>query len=257
MLLQAPSSTPAADAASGIAGWLQQYKAELAAAVTRRQGLILSSSNTAQTADVLAFIAAAEQTPSLEYMTAAVTRAVNKLPDGCPTPAVCTLLWALAHMGFKPHPKLLHQLLAALQRGLHLLGSQDLADAGWALCTLRHRPGNTWLSLYMKEVAAKARYMQAQALTDTLWALACFAAQPDREWLKQFVQAAGDKAAAGRLSKQNAAVVVWALQQLGFRPEQLVPAAAGGGSSGAGMATATVGGVESAVLSLVQVAQQA
>jgi hypothetical protein len=258
MLLQAPpSTTAAADAARSITDYLQQYKAKLAAAVTGRQGVLLSSSSTAQIADVLAFIAAAEQTPGLEYMTAAVTRAVKKLPDGCPAPAVCTLLWALARMGFKPHPKLLHQLLAALQRGLHLLGSQDLADAGWALCTLRHRPGNAWLSLYMKEVAAKARYMQAQALTDTLWALACFAAQPDREWLKQVVQAVGEKAAAGALSKQNAAVVVWALQQLGFRPEQLVPAAAAGRSQGAGAAAATVGGVESSVLSFLQVAQQA
>jgi hypothetical protein len=219
VLQQGPGAAgAAAAAASDIMQPLHSLKQDVAAAITHRQGIVLMGSSTAQLADVLAFMAAAEQAPSLDYMTAAVTRAVNKLADGCPTPSVCTLLWALARMGFKPHPELLHQLLAVLQRGLHRLSSQDLADAGWALCTLRHRPGGTWLSLFTKEVAAKASYMEAQALTDTLWALACFAAQPDREWLKQVVQVVGSKAAAGELSRDNAAVAVWALQQLGFQP---------------------------------------
>jgi hypothetical protein len=210
---------------------LQSLKQELAAAITHRQGIVLTGSSTAQLADVLAYMADADQAPSLDYMTAAVTRAVNKLADGCPTPAVCTLLWALARMGFKPHPELLHQLLAVLQRGLHRLSSKDLADAAWALCTLRHRPGGTWLALFTKEVAAKAAYMEDQALTDTLWALACFAAQPDREWLKQVVQVVGSRAAAGGLSRENAAVAVWALQQLGFQPEMVAGAAQAQGAA--------------------------
>jgi hypothetical protein len=254
----------AADAAARLASSLleplQQQQAAIAAAVTHRQGIVLTGSSTVQLADVLAFIAAAGQTPSLDYMAAAVTRAVSKLPDGCPTPAVCKLLWALARMGFKPHPELLHQLLAALQRGLHLLSSQDLADAGWALCTLRHRPGNAWLTLFLKEVAAKAPYMGPQALTDILWALACFAAQPDREWLKQVVQAVGSRAAAGALSQQNAAVIVWALQQLGFQPAQMLPAAAAeaqGGEDAAGAAAVPLSGVASAVVSLMEVVQHA
>jgi len=242
--------TPAPAAAGSYSQHLLQHKPQIAAAVVHRQGIVLTGSTTAQLADVLAYVAAAEQSPSLEYMSAAVTRAVEKLPDGCPTPAVCRLLWALARMGFKPHPQLLHQLLAALQRGLHLLSSQDLADAGWALCTLRHRPGTSWLALYSKEVAAKAGYMEAQALTDTLWALACFAAQPDREWLKQVLLAVGSKAAAGELSQQNAAVVLWALQQLGFQPQQM----AGGGSTQPQPATT---GVQSAVLALTGVLQSA
>lgn len=237
-------------ATGSISQHLLQHKQQIAAAVVHRQGIILTGSTTAQLADVLAFVAAAEETPSLDYMSAAVTRAVEKLPDGCPTPAVCRLLWALARMGFKPHPQLLHQLLAALQKGLHLLSSQDLADAGWALCTLRHRPGTSWLALYSKEVAAKAGYMEAQALTDTLWALACFAAQPDREWLKQVVLAVGSKAAAGELSQQNAAVVVWALQQLGFQPQQM----AGGVST---QPQSAMTGVQSAVLALTDILQPA
>lgn len=266
-LLQQESA--AAVAGENISEPLMQHQQQIAAAVVLRLGQILPTCTTAQIADVLAFVAAAGQTPSLDYMSAAVTRAVDKLPDGCRTPAVCMLLWALARMGFKPHPQLLHQLLAALQKGLHLLSSQDLADVGWALCTLRHRPGGTWLSLYLKEVAAKAGYMEAQALTDTLWALACFAAQPDREWLKLVVAAVGSKASAGALSPQNAAVAVWALQQLGLQPEQLVGGATAGGvgpasaafGAGGGMGRAAVqhaaGGIQSAVLSLVQVVQQA
>jgi hypothetical protein len=245
-------STSSSSTSGSILEPLLQYKGAIAAAVAHRQGSILTSSSTAQLADVLAFISAAGQTPSLDYMTAAVTRAVDKLPDGCPTPAVCTLLWSLACMGFKPHPQLLHQLLAALQRGLHRLSSQDLANAGWALCTLRHRPGDVWLSQYLKEVAAKAPYMESQALTDTLWALACFAAQPDREWLKQVVQVVGARTAAGVLSKENGAVVLWALQQLGFQPEQLLPPPAAGA---AGVPAA--GAVHAAVAGLVRVVQAA
>lgn len=238
---------------SGIDAPLQQLKAEVAAAIINRQGVVLHGSSTAQIAEVLAFAAAAGQTPSLEYMSAAVARAVNRLPDGCPTPAVCTLLWALARMGFKPHPQLLHQLLAVLQRGLHLLSSTDLADAGWALCTLRHRPGNAWLSLYLREVVSKAPYMTAQGLTDTLWALACFAAQPDREWLKKVVQAAGGLASSQALSRQNAAVMVWALQQMGLQPQQIFAGRGGGGGQGG---ADTQGG--GAILSLAQlVVQQA
>lgn len=245
-------STSTSSTSGSILEPLLQYKGAIAAAVAHRQGSILTSSSTAQLADVLAFIAAAGQTPSLDYMTAAVTRAVDKLPDGCPTPAVCTLLWSLACMGFKPHPQLLHQLLATLQRGLHRLSSQDLANTGWALCTLRHRPGDVWLSQYLKEVAAKAPYMESQALTDTLWALACFAAQPDREWLKQVVQVVGARAAAGALSQENGAVVLWALQQLGFQPEQLLPPP---GAGAAGVPAA--GAVHAAVAGLVRVVQAA
>jgi hypothetical protein len=209
-------------------GCLQEYKQQhwrqLADAITHRQGVILWQSSTQQLADVLAFIAASNIKPSSDYLTTAVDRAVEKLPDGCPVPALCTLLWALARLGFKPHPQVLHQVLAALQRGLHLLSSYSLADAGWALCTLKHRPGVTWLELYMNEVASKASYMQAQALTDTLWALACFAAQPDREWLKRVVMSVGSKLADGQLSQQNAAVIIWALHQLGLQGHQLIPA---------------------------------
>ncbi|KAF8068349.1 CYP59 [Scenedesmus sp. PABB004] len=205
-----------AAAAGGAAAWLaafrEQHKAALAEAVTHRQGIILWQSSTAQLADVLAFVAASGLKPSAEFLATGVGRAVDKLPAGAPAPAVVTLLWALARLGFKPHPALLHALLAALQRGLHLLSSRQLADAGWALCTLKHRPGAAWLGVYMQQVASKAGLMEQQALTDTLWALACFAAQPDREWLKR---AAGAAARAG-LSRRNAAVVVWALQQLGF-----------------------------------------
>jgi hypothetical protein len=212
-------------AASALQQYVQQQRPQLAAAVLQRQEALLRGSSTAQLADVLAFLAAAGATPELAFMDAAVTRAVAQLPSGCPAPSVCTLLWALAVMGFKPHPQLLHALLAALQRGLHLLGSQDLADAAWALSTLKHRPGTQWLALYLKEAAAKAQYMQPQALTDTLWALACFAAQPDRECLKQLVLAVGSRA--GGLGRQNAAVAVWALQQLGLTQAQLLAGSVG------------------------------
>jgi hypothetical protein len=213
------SSSVYASAAAVAAASLQQYQQQqlpqLADAVTHRQGIILWQSTTQQLADVFAFIAASGLKPSPEYMATGVSRAVERLAEGAPATSVVTLLWGCARLGFKPHPQLLHQLLAALQRGLHLLSSQDLADVGWALCTLKHRPGSAWLGMYMQQVVSKAAYMPAQALTDTLWALACFAAEPDREWLKRVLLAAGKL----QLSNRNAAVMLWALQQLGFQPQ--------------------------------------
>jgi hypothetical protein len=225
---QRSSSAASTNSSSGVrvsasalaAASLQQYQQkllpQLAEAVTHRQGIILWQSSTQQLADVFAFIAASGLKPSPEYMATGVSRAVEKLAEGAPTTSVATLLWGCARLGFKPHPQLLHQLLAALQRGLHLLSSQDLADVGWALCTLKHRPGSAWLKVYMQQVVSKAAYMTEQALTDTLWALACFAAEPDREWLKQVLLAAGKMQ---QLSSRNAAVMLWALQQLGFQPQ--------------------------------------
>jgi hypothetical protein len=213
------STSPAVSAAALAAASLKNYQQlllpSLAEAIAQRQGVILWQSSTQQLADVFAFIAASGVQPSPEYMATGVSRAVDRLADGAPTTSVVTLLWGLARLGFKPHPQLLHQLLAALQRGLHLLSSQDLADIGWALCTLKHRPGSAWLGVYMQQVASKAAYMSEQALTDTLWALACFAAEPDREWLKRVLLAAGQLV----LSSRNAAVMLWALQQLGFQPQ--------------------------------------
>eukprot|EP00775_Hariotina_reticulata_P005825 gene5825-6066_t len=133
----------------------QQHSQQLADAITHRQGVILWQSSTQQLADVLAFIATSNIRPSSDYLTTAVDRAVEKL-DGCPVPALCTLLWALARMGFKPHPQVLHQ--------------------------------------------------------------------PDREWLRRVVMVVGGKLADGQLSQQNAAVIVWALQQLGLQAQQLIPA---------------------------------
>lgn len=60
------------------------------------------------------------------------------------------------------------------------------------------------------------------------------------------VLAVGSRAAAGALSKQNAAVNVWALQQLGFQPAQMAPAAA-----------EAQGGVGSVVVFLIEVVQHA
>jgi hypothetical protein len=211
----APTVSAAALAAASLQSYQQQLLPALGEAVAQRQGIILWQSSTQQLADVFAFIAASGAKPSPEYMATGVSRAVDRLADGAPTTSVVTLLWGLARLGFKPHPQLLHQLLAALQRGLHLLGNQDLADVGWALCTLKHRPGSAWLGVYMQQVASKAAYMSDQALTDTLWALACFAAEPDREWLKRVLLAAGKL----ELSSRNAAVMLWALQQLGFQPQ--------------------------------------
>lgn len=208
---------------SHLAQYRTDHKMQLAAAIAHRQGIILWQSTCQQLADVLAYLAATGIKPSTEYLTTGVSRAIAKLQEqGAPASAVCNLIWALAMLGFKPHPQQLHQLLAALQRGLHLLGSQDLANIAWGLCTLKHRPGSAWLGLYMRQVAAKAVYMQPQALTDTLWALACFAAEPDREWLKQMVQAVLKQLQTGVLSQKNAAVVMWALHQLGFQPQQFV-----------------------------------
>ncbi|KAF6254556.1 hypothetical protein COO60DRAFT_302613 [Scenedesmus sp. NREL 46B-D3] len=202
-------------AAASLQQYQQQQLPQVAEAIAHRQGIILWQSSTQQLADVLAFIAASGLQPSSEYMATGVSRAVDRLVDGAPTTSVATLLWSLARLGFKPHPQLLHQLLAALQRGLHLLSSQDLADIGWALCTLKHRPGSAWLGVYMQQVASKAAYMPEQALTDALWALACFAAEPDREWLKRVLLAAGKL----EVSNRNAAVMLWAFQQLGFQPQ--------------------------------------
>lgn len=235
--------------------WLQQYqqhhKKQIAAAVAHRQGIILWRSSCQQLADVLAYIASSGIQPSPEYMATAVDRAVAKLLEqGAPASSVCTLIWALATLGFKPHPQQLHQLLAALQKGLHLLGHRDLANIAWGLCTLKHRPGTTWLGLYMKQVAAKASYMEPQPLTDTLWALACFAAQPDREWLKLIMQAALKQVEGGGLSQQNAAVVVWALSQLGFQPQLFVQPVADGES---GSAATTGGEIAGAVEGLLRV----
>jgi hypothetical protein len=210
-----PAVSAAVLAATSLKNYQQQLLPSLAEAIARRQGVILWQSSTQQLADVFAFIAASGAQPSPEYMATGVSRAVDRLADGAPTTSVVTLLWGLARLGFKPHPQVLHQLLAALQRGLHLLSSQDLADIGWALCTLKHRPGAAWLGVYMQQVASKAAYMSEQALTDTLWALACFAAGPDREWLKRVLLAAGQL----ELSSRNAAVMLWALQQLGFQPQ--------------------------------------
>jgi hypothetical protein len=234
-----PAVSAAALAAASLTDYQQQLLPSLAESIARRQGVILWQSSTQQLADVFAFIAASGAKPSPEYMATGVSRAVDRLADGAPTTSVVTLLWGLARLGFKPHPQLLHQLLAALQRGLHLLSSQDLADVGWALCTLKHRPGSAWLGVYMQQVASKAAYMSEQALTDTLWALACFAAEPDREWLKRVLLAAGQL----ELSSRNAAVMLWALQQLGFQPQ----------AEGWGLQTGAAGDeVQRAVVGLLQ-----
>ncbi|WIA30745.1 hypothetical protein OEZ86_000811 [Tetradesmus obliquus] len=148
--------------------------------------------------------------PNAGWLAALCERVKPMLQQISPGETVDLLL-----LGFKPHPQLLHQLLTALQRRLHLLSSQDLADVGWALCTLKHRPGAAWLKVYLHQAASKAGYMSEQALTDMLWALACFAAEPDREWLKQVLLAAGKL----QLTSRNAAVMLWALQQLGFQPQ--------------------------------------
>lgn len=230
---RAASDAAAEPAASPAAAALQVLRSQhlnvLSSAVLSRQADTLRQSDVAQLADVLAFMVAAGQRPGHDFMTAAITRAVDGMRGGgdaaatapAHAPALVALLWACAMLRYKPHPSQLHMLLASLQRGLHLLGGRDLADVAWALAVLKHRPGDAWLGLYVRQLAARAGTMTPQSLTDATWALACFAASPDSEALRRIVSAGGAAAASGELGRGNGAVLLWALQQLGVRPGAL------------------------------------
>jgi len=189
---------------------------------------------TAHVADILGLAAWAGFSPSPAAVAAAAEAAAAAAPSAHPT-AIVGALWALARLSYKPPPQLLHALLSALRPRLNVLGCRDTADAAWALCVLRHRPGAAWLGAYMGEVAARAGYMSSRELTDSLWALACFGAKPDEEWLRRVAAAAAarlgnssgssssgggeeeEEAAATGAAVGDAAVLVWALRELGYR----------------------------------------
>lgn len=209
--------------------------------------------STSQVADVLGYLAWAGHCPEASTMTAAVEAAAAGAAAAHPA-ALVGVLWSLARLSYKPPPEQLHVLLAVLQPRLNVLGRKELADVAWALCVLRHRPGARWLGQYMGELAARARYMAVRELTDALWALACFGAAPDGEWLRRVagavairlrdgeghgggeardgsegmgwrVKGGGGSAGKKAVAPGDAAVLVWALRELGYR----------GGEDGAGL----------------------
>jgi hypothetical protein len=154
-------------------------------------------------------------------------------------PHLVGALWACAALRYKPEPKLLHDVLAALgsgggggggggrtknktalastapQRALRRLSGRELCDLGWALACLRHRPGAAWLAAYAEEARARAPYLGGRPLADALWALAAFGLRPEKGWLRAVGAAVAARLGDGGLAARDAAVALWALEALG------------------------------------------
>jgi hypothetical protein len=137
--------------------------------------------------------------------------------EGC-AQGLAVLLWALARLGLCPPPSWLAAWLAAMWAALPAANSHDIAMAAWALATLGVAPPGDWLAALCGRAGQLAPVLGPPELPPLLWALARLRYRPQLRVVQALLLRGQVLAAAGQLSPQGLALLLWAPAALGLVP---------------------------------------
>ncbi|KAF6260490.1 hypothetical protein COO60DRAFT_1684851 [Scenedesmus sp. NREL 46B-D3] len=126
--------------------------------------------------------------------------------------------WALVRLGVCPPPSWLAAWLAAMWAALPAATSHDCAMGAWAVARLGIAPPGDWLAALCSRAGQLAARLGPQELPPLLWALARLRYRPQLHVAQALLLRGAVLAAAGQLSPQGLALLLWAPAGLGLAP---------------------------------------